>query len=144
MNTKMEDYLGNLDDLKTKVAEMSVDLTGEMAFDYVVLVRVSRKHGFTLEYHKDGIGVDDTHDGFWYDFPMFFYWDMPSALFIHKIRKGVFLRVDKNGNFLQIIDVKDFTAALVDDLLKKDYENFSIRWNEFLVEFQKWLEEEME
>jgi len=57
----------------------------------------------------------------------------------NKIRKGVFRLVDLNGNFLKWIDENELTEALVDDLLSADYGNFSVRWNEFLAEFQKWL-----
>ena len=142
MKNKMKDYLGNPDDLKTKIASMCIDMTGSMESDYVVLVRVSRKHGVSVEYHKNEIDGDDTHDRFWYDFPMFFYRDMPSALFIRKIWNGNYYLIDENGNFIQQIDVDKLTEALVDDLLSADYGNFSVRWNEFIAEFQKWLEVE--
>jgi len=142
MKNKIEDHLGNLDKLKEKIAKMCIDWTGGMESYYVVLVRVSRKHGVSLEYHKNEIDGDDTHDRFWYDFPMFFWADMPSALFIRKIRKGNYYLVDENGNFLQQIDEDVLTAALVGDLLEKDYGNFSVRWNEFIAEFQKWLEDD--
>jgi len=141
---KMEDYLGNLEDLKTKIAKMSIDWTGDMSFDYyVLLVRVSREHGVSLEYQKNS-ERDNTHQRFQYEFPLFFWWDMPSALFVRKIQKGVFHLVDENGNFLKWINENDLTEALVNDLLLSDYGNFSVRWNEFVVEIQKWLEEEME
>jgi len=142
LENKMEAHLGNLDELKKKIAEMSIDMTGEMAFDYyLVLVRVSRKNGVFLEYQKGG-ERDNTYQRFQYDFPMFFWADMPSALFVQKLWKGVFHLVDENGNFLKWIDEKDLKEALVDDLLSEDYGNFSVRWNEFLAEFQKWLEDE--
>jgi len=144
MENKIEDHLGNLDDLKTKIAEMCIDWTGDMAFDYyILLARVSRKYGVSLEYQKSA-KRDNTYQRFQYEFPMFFWWDMPSALFVRKIQKGVFHLVDENGNFLKWIDEHDFTEALVDDFLSVDYGDFSVRWNEFIVEFQKWLEEEMD
>jgi len=34
MKNKMEDYLGNLDDLKTKIAKMCIDWTGVIESDY--------------------------------------------------------------------------------------------------------------
>ena len=140
MKNKMEDYLGNIDHFKGKIAKMCIDWTGDMAFDYyIVLVWVKRNNGVFLEYHKS-MKKDNTYQIFQYEFPMFFWADMPSALYIRKIWKGVFHLVDENGNFLQQIDENDLTEALVDDLLEKDCWNFSVRWNEFLEEFQKWLE----
>ena len=137
-NKKME----NFDMLKKKIAEMSIDWTGEMAFDYYnLLVWASRNNGIFLEYKRSG-KRDNTYKIFQYEFPMFFWADMPSALYIRKIRKGVFHLVDVNDNFVKQIDENVLTKVLVDDFLENDYGNFSVRWNEFITEFQKWLEME--
>jgi len=142
---KMEAYPGDLDKLKEKIASRSIDWTGGMESYYVVLLRVSRKHGVSLEYHNKEIDEYDTYDRFWYDFPMFFWAYMPSALFVRKIRNGNYYLVDENGNFLQQIDEDVLTKALVNDLLSTNYGNFNACWNEFIVEYQKWIDaEEME
>jgi len=138
----MEYYLGNPDDLKEKIAKMCIDMSGTMQ-NKKVLVRVSRKNGISLKYHKSG-GNNVTHQIFQYEFPIFYYRDLSYALFIRRIRKGVFYLVDANDNFVKQINVSDekvITEVLLDDLLVKDYGNFNDRWNEFLGEFQKWLEE---
>jgi len=141
MKNKMEDYLGPLDKLKEKIARMCIGWTGILETEYIVLVRVSRKHGVSLKYHRS-VKKHITRRRFQYKFPMFYWGDMPSALFVHKIQKGVFYLADENGNFLKWIDENDLKEALVDDFLSADYGNFSVRWNEFLAEFQKWIDEE--
>jgi len=139
MKNKIEDYLGNLDDLKTKIAKMCIDLTGVIESDYVVLVRVSRKHGVFLEYHKNDIDEDDTHDRFWYDFPIYFYRDLPSGYYVRQTLDGVFYLVDGYEDFVEEIDINDLMNDLIDDLVERNYNEF---WNEFLVEFQKWINAE--
>jgi hypothetical protein len=140
MKNKMEDYLGNPDELKEKIARMSIDWAGVAESEYVVLVWAKRNNGVFLEHHKNGISGDNTYQIFQYKFPMFFWGDMPSALYIRKIRKSVFHLVDVNDNFVKQIDWNVLTKVLIDDLLENDYGDFSVRWNEFLAEFQKWLE----
>jgi len=141
IENKIEDHLGNLDELKEKIARMCIDWTGILETEYVVLVRVSRKHGVSLKYRRS-VKKHITHQRFQYKFPMFFWADMPSALYIRKIRKGVFHLVDVNDNFVKQIDENVLTKVLVDDFLSADYGNFSVRWNEFIAEFQKWLEDD--
>jgi len=142
MKNKMEDYLGNIDDFREKIARMSIDWAGVAESAYVVLVWAERNNSVFLRHHKNEISGDNTYQIFQYKFPMFFWGDMPSALYIRKMRKGVFHLVDENGNFVKQIDWNVLTKVFVDDLLKNDYGDFNVRWNEFLAEFQKWLEDE--
>jgi len=140
MKNKIEDYLGNIDHFKEKIAKMCIDWTGVVESDYAVLVWAKRNNNVFLEYHKNGISGDNTYQIFRYEFPMFYYRDMPSALFVRRTLDDVFHLVDVNDNFVKQIDKNVLTEALVDDFLENDYGDFSVRWNEFLEEFQKWLE----
>ena len=140
MKNKIEDYLGNIDHFKGKIAKMCIDWTGVVESDYAVLVWAKRNNNVFLEYHKNGISGDNTYQIFRYEFPMFYYRDMPSALFVRRTLDDVFHLVDVNDNFVKQIDKNVLTKVLVDDFLENDYGDFSVRWNEFLEEFQKWLE----
>jgi len=55
---------------------------------------------------------------------------------------GNYYIVDEDDNPFQKIEENDLMTELVDDLSEKDYGNFSVRWNEFFAEFQKWLEDD--
>jgi len=134
------EYLGNPDDLKTRIAKMCVDMTGSME-NKTVLVRVLRGHSLSLEYYQNGSDGYNNHDRFWWEFPMFFYKDMPSGYFVRETSDGNYYLVDENEKFLQEIDISDIMSELVDDLVERNYEDFNDNWDEFIVEFQKWIVE---
>jgi len=140
MKNKMEDYLGNLDDFKEKIAKMCIDWTGVVESDYAVLVWAKRNNNVFLEYHKNGISGDNTYQIFRYEFPMFYYRDMPSGYYVRRTLDGVFYLVDGYEDFEEEIDINDLTTDLVYDLIERNYDHFNDNWNEFLTEFQKWLE----
>jgi len=142
MENKMEDYLGNPDYLKEKIGKMCIDMSGTIEGEYTVLLRVLRGRSYTLEYHQNGFDGYNDHDRFWWEFPLFFYRDMPSGYYVRQTLDGVFYLVDGYEDFVEEIDKNDLMSELVDDLIERNYKEFNDNWNEFLREFQKWIDEE--
>jgi len=136
-------YLGNLDELKEKIARMEIDMTGTIQ-NKTVLLRVLRSgRGFSLEYYQNGYDGYNDHDRFWYTFPIYFYRDLPSGYYIgNETEDGYYELLDEDGKFLQEIDKNDLMSELVDDLVERNYKEFNDNWSEFLEEFQKWIDEE--
>jgi hypothetical protein len=137
-----EYYLGNSDKLKQKIASMSIDMSGTMEGQYMVLLRVSRGGSYKLMYYQNGSDGYNNDNRFWWEFPMFFYRDMPSGYFIRDGEEG-FLLVDENDKPLQKIGVNELMNVLIDDLIERNYKGFNDNWDEFLTFFQKWINEEM-
>jgi hypothetical protein len=71
---------------------------------------------------------------------MFYYRDMPSGYYVRRTLDGVFYLVDGYEDFEEEIDINDLTTELIYDLVERNYNEFNDNWNEFLTEFQKWLE----
>jgi hypothetical protein len=144
MKNKLEDYLGNIDDFKEKIAMMCINLTGTMEQEYNVLLRFVRGYGLSLEYRKDGDDGYNNHDRFGWVFPMFFWRDMPSGYNIgDETEDGWYYELlDENGKFLQEINKNDLMRELVDDLVERNYNEFNQDWVDFLTAFQKWIDEE--
>jgi len=141
MESEMKEieYLGNPDDLKTRIAKMCVDMTGSME-NKTVLVRVLRGGSLSLEYYQNGSDGYNNHDRFWWEFPVFFYRDMPSGNFIRYGEEGFYL-VDENDKPIQKIEENDLMNDLIDDLIERNYKEFDDNWDEFIAEFQKWIVE---
>jgi len=143
MENKMEDYLGNPDELKEKIARMVIDMTGTIQ-NKKVLLRVLRSgRGFSLEYYENGYDGYSDHERFWYTFPIYFYRDLPSGYYIgNETEDGYYELLGEDGKFLQEIDRSDLMSELVDDLVERNYKEFNDYWNEFIADFQKWIDEE--
>jgi hypothetical protein len=141
MKNKMEYYLGNLDDLKTKIAKMCVDMTGSMV-NKRVMVRVNRGGSFSLEYYQ--YVYDGYYDSkrFLYGFPIYFYRDMPSGHLVRETKNGNYHLVDENEKFVRKIDKNDLKNDLIDDLVKSNFNGFNQYWVAFLTYFQKWIDAE--
>jgi len=146
MKTEMkeiEDYLGNPDDLKTKIASMCVDMTGGMEKKRV-MVRVIRGVSLTLEHYQYVYDEYYNSKRFLYGFPIYYYKDMPSGYNMRNTSDKIYYRVDENEQFIQKIDVNDLKNDLIDDLVKKNFNGFNQHWEGFLNYFQKWLNEEVD
>jgi hypothetical protein len=132
----------SLEEFKYKVAKMSIDMSGTLEQEYNVLFRVIRGCSPTLEYSKDWVDGNTTNWGFWFAFQTFFYRDMPSGYYVRQTLNGNHYLVDANDKLLQKIEENDLMNDLIDDLVKRDYNEFNDTWNEFIEKFQKWLEVE--
>jgi len=129
----------SLEQLKYDIARMSIDMTGTMEQEYKVLLRIVRGHDPTLEYYKDGDDGYTNNQRFWFEFPMFFYRDMPSGEDIEEDEED-YLFTDTEGR-TEKIDKDDLIDELIDDLTEYNYGNFDDTWDEFIAEFQKWIVE---
>jgi len=125
--------------LKYEVAKMSIDMTGTMEQEYKVLLRVVRGYSPTLEYYKDGDDGYNNHDRFWFEFPMFFYRDMPSGEDIEEDEED-YLVTDTEGRE-QKIDKNDLIGWLIYDLTERNHGKFNDTWKEFLEELYNWIVE---
>jgi len=127
----------SLEQLYYKVAKMSIDMTGTMEQEYKVLLRVVRGYSPTLEYYKDGDDGYNNHDRFWFEFPMFFYRDMPSGEDIEEDEEEYRL-TDAEGR-TEKIDKNDLIDWLTDDLTERNHGNFDDTWEEFIEYLYAWL-----
>jgi len=153
----------SLEQLKYKVATMSIDMTGTMQ-NKTVLFRALRRQIPSLDYYQSGSDGYNDHDRFWWEFPIYFYREMPSGEFIRyreegyylvdmrkrtitdknkEIRYGEeeFLLVDENDKIIEKIEKKDLMNDLIEDLIEWNYDHFNDNWEEFITEYQKWINE---
>jgi len=125
--------------LKYEVAKMSIDMTGTMEGQYTVLLRVVRGYGPTLEYYKDRDDGYTNNQRFWFEFPMHFYRDLPSGEVIEEDEEE-YRVTDTEGRIVKI-DKNDLIGWLIYDLTERNYGNFDDTWEEFITEYQKWINE---
>jgi len=107
-----------------------------------LLVRVVRGRSISFEYYQNGDDGYNNNERFWYEFPVYFYMDMPSGYFVRETSDGNHYLVDENEQYLEEIDINELMNKLIDDLIETNYKEFNDNWNEFLAEFQKWLKDE--
>jgi len=127
----------SLEQLKYDIARMSIDMTGTMEQEYKVLLRIVRGYDPTLEYYKDGDDGYTNNQRFWFEFPMFFYRDMPSGEDIEEDEED-YLFTDTEGR-TEKIDKDDLIDELIDDLIEYNYGNFDDTWEEFVEHLYAWL-----
>jgi hypothetical protein len=125
--------------LKEKVAVMSIDMTGTLKQEYVLLLRILRGHGPSLEYHKDGTDGYDDHQRFWFEFPLHFYRDIMSGWDIEEDEGGYRL-TDEDGELTAMIDKNEIKVWLKNDLLVYNYGGFNHpNWENFLDDLYNWI-----
>jgi len=142
--TVVEKYLKKcgttINRLKEKIARASIDFSGTLAGNYSFLLRILRgRDEISFEYYKDGEDGLNNHDRFWYEFPLYFYRDLPSGYDLHETDEDYeILDGDKVVGKISLEDLKD---ELVDDLVERNEGKFNEEFEEFLEELYTWIVE---
>jgi hypothetical protein len=138
MENEIEDYLGEINQLEQKIAEMSVLFVDEPGEILLTVTRGSNGVCLREGTYADNYGIETNHERFVFKFPMYSFWDLPSGQSIRGEGDGYVL-TDENGNPIKSVDIDDLYQTCVDDLLD-NYNGFRDRFDEFLSKFEEWLE----
>jgi len=122
-----------IDSLKDKIANKCIDLSGTLAGNYSLLLRILRgRDEISIEHYRHGDDGHNDRDRFWYEFSVYDYRDLPSGYNVHK-----------TGEEYRIIDWDQVMGKISSEDLKNDLINDLVVWNEgkFREEFEQFLNE---
>jgi len=122
-----------IDSLKDKIANKCIDLSGTLAGNYSLLLRILKgRDEISMEYYQHGEDGYTDHDRFWYEFSLYYFRDLTS---------GSDLR--ESGEEYEILDGDKVMGKITAEDLKNDLINDLVVWNEgkFREEFEQFLNE---
>ena len=138
----VETYRMSLDEIRHMIVKSSIDFTGKLS-EFVLHIRTLGDYiSFIMDIYKKGFDVRFLEDRCIYEFPIYYFRDMPSGRGLgRKMPNGDYEVLDGMGCVLKYISHVDLKYQLIDDLLKDNYMNFNEKFKEFLKALYNWAHE---
>jgi len=142
--TVVEKYLEScgttIDKLKKKIARYSIDLNDAFGNCTLVLRILRGENGISTEFYRTEDGTDEynNHDRFCFEFPYYYYRDLPSGRNISEDNGNMNYEIIDANQVRKPISFWDLRAKLINDLVGS-HEGFKIRFEDFIEELYDWI-----